>query len=178
MKYVNTGYGKIPFVSLLAILSISLVVNLPGLAISPIMGKLNEVFPNVTEMEIQLLTVLPNLVTIPFILCSGKICTQKNQMWILGIGLGIYALTGVLYFFAKSMIELILLSCLLGVGCGLVIPLAASLISQYFVGKERTRQLGMKSSLSNFSVIFATLFVGWVASLNWHLSFIVYMLST
>ena len=176
MKYVNTGYGKIPFVSLLAILSISLVVNLPGLAISPIMGKLNEVFPNVTEMEIQLLTVLPNLVTIPFILCSGKICTQKNQMWILGIGLGIYALTGVLYFFAKSMIELILLSCLLGVGCGLVIPLAASLISQYFVGKERTRQLGMKSSLSNFSVIFATLFVGWVASLNWHLSFIVYML--
>ena len=66
MKYVNTGYGKIPFVSLLAILSISLVVNLPGLAISPIMGKLNEVFPNVTEMEIQLLTVLPNLVTIPF----------------------------------------------------------------------------------------------------------------
>ncbi len=73
MKYVETGYGKIPYISLLAILSISLVVNLPGLAISPIMGKLNQVFHNVTEMEIQLLTVLPNVVTIPFILCSGKI---------------------------------------------------------------------------------------------------------
>lgn len=176
MKYVETGYGKIPYISLLAILSISLVVNLPGLAISPIMGKLNQVFHNVTEMEIQLLTVLPNVVTIPFILCSGKICTPRNQMWILGIGLVIYAVTGVLYFFAKSMIELILLSCLLGVGCGLVIPLAASLISQRFIGKARTKQLGMKSSLSNFSVIFATLFVGWVASVNWHLSFIVYML--
>ena len=176
MKYVETGYGKIPYISLLAILSISLVVNLPGLAISPIMGKLNEVFKDVTELEIQLLTVLPNLVTIPFILCSGKICTPRNQMFILGIGLGIYTITGVLYFFATSMIQLILLSCLLGVGCGLVIPLAASLISQHFVGKARTRQLGMKSSLSNFSVIFATLFVGWMAAINWHLAFIVYMI--
>jgi len=175
MKYIDSGCGKMPFISLVAILSISLTVNLPGLAISPIMGKLNEVFKHVSELEIQLLTVLPNLVTIPFILCSGKICNQRNQMYILGTGLALYTLTGVLYFFATSMIQLILLSCLLGVGCGLVIPLAASLISQYFVGKARTRQLGMKSSLSNFTVIFATLFVGWVAAYNWHLAFIVYM---
>lgn len=175
MKYVNSGYGKIPLISLIAILSISLTVNLPGLAISPIMGKLDQVFNHVTELEIQLLTVLPNLVTIPFILCSGKICTEKNQMYILGIGLTLYTLVGVLYFFADSIVELILLSCMLGIGCGLVIPLAASLISQYFVGKERTRQLGMKSSLSNFTVIFATLFVGWMAAINWHLAFIVYL---
>ena len=177
MKYVDSGNGnKMPLISLIAILSISLTVNLPGLAISPIMGKLDQVFKHVTELEIQLLTVLPNLVTIPFILCSGKICKQSNQMFILAIGLSIYTITGVLYFFADTMIELILLSCLLGVGCGLVIPLAASLVSQYFSGQARTRQLGMKSSLSNFTVIFATLFVGWVASIGWHYSFIVYMI--
>lgn len=176
MKYVDAGHGaKIPLISLIAILSISLTVNLPGLAISPIMGKLNQVFQHVTELEIQLLTVLPNVVTIPFILCSGKICKKDNQMLILAVGLSIYTITGVLYFFADTMIELILLSCLLGVGCGLVIPLAASLVSQYFSGKARTRQLGMKSSISNFTVIFATLFVGWIASIAWHLAFIVYM---
>lgn len=175
MKYVSSGCGKIPLISLIAILSISLVVNLPGLAISPIMGKLDTVFKHVTEIEIQLLTVLPNLVTIPFILFSGKICTPKNQIWVLGFGLLLYTITGILYFFANSMTALIILSCLLGVGCGLVIPLAASLISQYFVGKARTKELGMKSSLSNFTVIFATLFVGWIASVNWHMAFIVYM---
>lgn len=37
------------------------------------MGKLDDVFTNVTELEIQLLTVLPNLVTIPFILMLGQI---------------------------------------------------------------------------------------------------------
>lgn len=175
MKYIDAGNGKMPLISLIAILSISLTVNLPGLAISPIMGKLDQVFHHVTELEIQLLTVLPNLVTIPFILCSGKICKKDNQMLILGVGLSIYTLTGILYFFADTMIELILLSCLLGVGCGLVIPLAASLVSQYFSGKARTKQLGMKSSISNFTVIFATLFVGWIASIGWHLAFIVYM---
>ena len=176
MKYVETGYGKIPYISLLAILSISLTVNLPGLAISPIMGKLKEVFTNVTELEIQLVTVLPNLVTIPFILFAGKLCNQKNQLYVLSAGLILYTLSGIGCCFANSMVMLIVLSCLLGVGCGLVIPLAASLITQRFVGKPRTKELGMKSSLSNFTVIFATLFVGWVAAINWHLAFTVYLI--
>lgn len=175
MKHVNTGSGSMPLISLIAILSISLTVNLPGLAITPIMDKLDHVFKHVTELETQLLTVLPNIVTIPFILGAGKICTRRNQIVVLGVGLAIYTITGILYFFADSMIELIVLSCILGVGCGLVIPLAASLISQYFTGAERTRQLGMKSGLSNFAVIFATLFVGWVAGISWHLSFLVYL---
>lgn len=176
MKLVDSGSGKIPYITMLAILSISLVVNLPGLAISPIEGKLSEVFPNVSDLQIQLLEVLPNFVVIPFILLAGKICTEKNQMFILGLGLALYTLTGVLYFFADTMVELILLGCVLGVGCGLVIPLAASLISQYFSGEARAKTLGLKSGVSNVTVIFATLFVGWIAEISWHLSFIVYML--
>lgn len=175
MKYVDSGSGKLPLISLIAILSISLTVNLPGLAISPIMDKLDHVFKHVTELEVQLLTVLPNLVTIPFILGSGKICTLKNQIAVLATGLIIFTVAGVLYLFANSMVELIVLSCLLGVGCGLVIPLAASLISQNFSGEARTRSLGFKSGLSNGAVIFATLFVGWVAAVSWHLAFLVYL---
>ncbi len=175
MKYVDSGSGKMPLISLIAILSISLTVNLPGLAISPIMDKLDHVFKHVTELEVQLLTVLPNLVTIPFILGSGKICTLKNQITVLAVGLIIFTVSGVLYLFADSMVELIVLSCLLGIGCGLVIPLAASLISQNFTGEARTRSLGFKSGLSNGAVIFATLFVGWVAAVSWHLAFLVYL---
>lgn len=176
MKYVNNGVGQIPYISMVAILSISLVVNLPGLAISPIMGKLQEVFPHSTELQIQLLQVLPNFVIIPFILLAGKLATQKTQMLVLGVGLAIYTLTGILYFFTNQMVQLILLGCLLGIGCGLVIPLAASLISQHFKGSARATTLGLKSGLSNVTVIFATLFVGWVAEIQWHLAFIVYMI--
>ena len=71
MKYIDSGAGKIPLITLIAILAISLTVNLPGLAISPIMGKLQTIFPHASEFEIQLLTVLPNLVILPFMLISG-----------------------------------------------------------------------------------------------------------
>ena len=173
MKLVESGEGKIPLLSVIAILAISLTVNLPGLAISPVLGELHKIMKT-TPLEVQLLNVLPNLVTIPFILCAGKICTPRNQLTVLTTGLIIFTATGIGYFFAKSMIVLIILSCILGVGCGLVIPLAASLISQNFSGKPRGTVLGTKSGLSNFSIIIATLFVGWVAAKNWHLSFIVY----
>ena len=51
--------------SLIAILSISLTVNLPGLAITPVIGKIKEVFYPVSELEVELLSSLPNLVIIP-----------------------------------------------------------------------------------------------------------------
>ena len=176
MKFVDSGEGKIPVISVISILAISLIVNLPGLAISPVLGKIKAEFPHSTALEVQLLNVLPNLLTIPFILGAGKICTPKNQLTVLVVGLSIFAATGIAYFFAKSIIVLILLGCLLGVGAGLVIPLAASLISQNFSGKPRGIVLGAKSGLSNLSLIVATLFVGWVATLNWHLAFVVYFL--
>lgn len=175
MKYVSTGTGRIPLISLLAILSVSLTVNLPGLAISPIEGKLDTVFTHVTDLEIQLLTVLPNLVIIPYVLFSGKLCTPRNQFWVLGTGLALYAASGVAYFFATSMVELIVISCILGMGCGLVVPLAASLVSQNFTGAPRVQQLGNKSGTSNFMVIVGTLFVGWICRWGWHLSFLIYL---
>ena len=176
MKYVDSGAGKLPLITLIAILSISLTVNLPGLAISPIMGKLQEIFPNASEFEIQLLTVLPNLVIIPFMLISGKLSVGHSQSLLVTIGLVIYLFAGILYFFAGSMVELILISALLGVGCGIVVPLAGGLIGQYFFGAARVKYLGWKSGVSNFTIILGTLFVGLVASHNWHLPFIVYMI--
>ena len=176
MKYIDSGSGKLPLITLIAILAISLTVNLPGLAISPIMGKLQAIFPHATEFEIQLLTVLPNLIIIPFMLISGKLSVRHSQSLLVTIGLVIYLVAGILYFFADSMIELILISGLLGVGCGIVVPLAGGLIGQYFTGAARVKYLGWKSGVSNFTIILGTLFVGLVTGSDWHLPFIVYMI--
>lgn len=175
MRYINSGNGQMPLISLLAILSISLTVNLPGLAISPIEGKLHDVFPHVSDLQIQLLEVLPNVVVIPFILLAGKIATRSRQIGVLAAGLIIYAAAGIAYLFASSINQLIILGCILGIGCGLVIPLAASLISQYFEGESRVSALGKKSGLSNFMVIIGTVFVGWMAEFDWHYSFLIYL---
>ena len=69
---IQTGQGTIPLITLIGIFSISALNALPGLAVSPILGDLNKIFPSATDLEIQMLSSLPSLLIIPFILLSGK----------------------------------------------------------------------------------------------------------
>lgn len=48
---MNVKTGKTPLAvgTLAAILSLSLVVNLPGLAVTPMLGTLSKVFPDTTQ---------------------------------------------------------------------------------------------------------------------------------
>lgn len=176
MMKIQTGKGTISIFTLIAIWSISLVVNLPGLAISPILSDMQSIFPGTSQLEIQLLEILPNLFIIPFVVLSGRLSVSKSKIFILTIALVIYLASGILYFFASSMIELIIISCLLGIGCGLVIPLAAGLLADFFVGKYRMQQLGIKSGIANISLVLATLAVGIIGDKNWHLPFLVYLI--
>ncbi|MGL4806194.1 MAG: MFS transporter, partial [Bacteroidales bacterium] len=173
---IQTGQGTIPLATLLAIWSISAITSLPGLAVSPIMGQLDTIFPSVSHLEIQMLTSIPSLLIIPFVLLSGKLSEKKDKTLILAIGLAIFLFSGILYFFAKSMLALILISCLLGVGAGMVIPLSTGLIADFFVGSYRTKQLGISSSITNLSLVLATGLTGWLAEINWHLPFVVYLI--
>lgn len=175
MRLVNSGEGRIPLISLIAMLSISLTVNLPGLAISPIVGKLDTLFPHDSHLEFQMLTVLPNFIIIPFILWSGHLCTRFSRSAVLATGLVVYAISAVIYLFTQSMTGLILLGCLLGAGCGLVVPIATGIIGEYFSGREKVCKLGVASGISNFVVIIGTIFVGWIAAIDWHLAFLIYL---
>lgn len=175
MKYVSSGSGKMPLISLLAILSISLTINMPGLAVSPMLGKLHHVF-NSSELESQLITSLPNMVMIPVVLIAGRLSVPRWQTAILSWGLAIFLVSGILSFFADSMTELIALGCMGGVGCGMVVPVAAGYISEWFVGKSRQADLGLKSTTSNAMVIVANLYVGWVITYNWHAAFAAYLI--
>lgn len=162
--------------TLIAIWSISLVVNLPGLAITPVLGSLEKIFSHVSELEIQLLTVLPNLCIIPFVLLSGKLSMSKSKIKLVVVALSIFLISAIAYFFARSMTALIVISCLLGIGAGLVIPLAAGLLADTFVGKYRMQQLGIKSGISNLALVAATFVVGWLGHSDWHLPFAVYLI--
>lgn len=173
---IETGKGTISLMTLIAIWSISLTVNLPGLAVTPMLGSLDKIFPDATQLEVQLLTVLPNLFIIPFVLLSGKLSMSNSKVGIVVVALLIYLAGGVMYMFAQSMVELIVISCVLGIGCGLLIPLAAGLLADTFVGKYRMRQLGIKSAISNIALVVATFAVGWLSHGNWHMPFLVYLI--
>lgn len=173
---IKTGEGTIPLITLLGIWSISALNALPGLAVSPILGKLSAIFPHATELDIQMLSSLPSLLIIPFIILSGKLTEKVNNIWLLQIGLGIFAASGVLYLLSDKMWQLIAVSALLGVGSGLIVPLSTGLISRFFTGAYRTKQFGLSSAITNVTLVVATIVTGYLAEVNWHLPFVVYLL--
>ena len=169
---IQTGRGTIPLITLIAIWSISALTSLPGLAVSPILGDLTKIFPKATDLDIQMLTSLPSLLIIPFILLGGKLTEKVDFVRILKIGLWLFAASGILYLISNKMWQLIVVSALLGIGSGLIIPLSTGLISKYFVGTYRVKQFGLSSAITNFTLVIATAVTGYLA----HLPFLVYLL--
>ncbi|MDE6409657.1 MAG: MFS transporter [Muribaculaceae bacterium] len=177
---VKTGKGTISMMVVLAIWSLSLAVDLPGLAVTPIEGSLRHIFTDATDLKIQMLTVLPNLVIIPFVLLSGKLSETKHKVLVITLGTILYIVAGALSLFTNSLTALIWLSCLLGAGCGLILPFSTGLIADVFTGKYRMKQMGIISAIGNVALVLATFAVGFLVAGNlehtWHRAFFVYLI--
>lgn len=173
---INTGQGNIPLITLIGIWSVSALTSLPGLAVSPILGELSTIFPHATELDIQMLTSLPSLLIIPFVLLAGKLAEKRDFIRLLRVGLWLFAASGVLYLFSSRMWQLMAVSALLGIGAGLIIPLSTGLISRYFTGEYRVRQFGYSSAITNMTLVVATAVTGYLAEVHWRLPFAVYLL--
>ena len=173
---INTGQGTIPLITLIGIWSISALTSWPGLAVSPILGELSTIFPHATELDIQMLTSLPSLLIIPFVLLAGKLAEKRDFIRLLRVGLWLFAASGVLYLFSSKMWQLMAVSALLGIGAGLIIPLSTGLISRYFTGEYRVKQFGYSSAITNMTLVVATAVTGYLAEVHWRLPFVVYLL--
>lgn len=173
---IDTGKGKIPLIALVAIWSVSAIVSLPGLAISPILDDMQSIFPHASELEVQMLESLPSLLIIPFMLLAGRWAVRENKMTLLVVGTAIFLLSGVWCTTSQTLVELIIASTLVGVGAGMIIPLSTGLIVDYFTGDKRVKQLGISSAVNNLTLVIATSAVGYLADVEWHLAFVVYLL--
>ena len=160
-----------------AIMSLALIVNLPGLAISPMLDNLKSIFPHVSDLEIQLLTLLPNVFIIPFVLLSGELSMSAHRVGIVVAGLLIFGFSTIAYLFATTMTQLIVISCAMGAGAGLIIPFSTGFLSDSYGEPALMKQLGIQSGISNLVLVAATFIAGWLATMkDWHMPFLVYTL--
>ena len=125
---ISTGKGNIGLMALIAIWSVSAVTSLPGLAVSPVFEDLSHIFPSASELEVQMLSSLPSLLIIPFVLLAGWFSSRKMKLWLLGGGLLIFFVSGLASIFAKSITQLIVASCVMGVGAGIAFPTPQDLL--------------------------------------------------
>ncbi len=122
MNRISTGRQPLPLMVVASILSLSLVVNLPGLAVTPMLAQLKVIFPDSTQFEEQLLSLIPNLVIVPFLIISGRLSATRHKIGVVVAALLLFTASSVAYFFIQSMCGLIIVSVFLGAGAGLLIP--------------------------------------------------------
>lgn len=174
----TTGTGAtITLATLLAIYSLSMVTSLPGLAVSPILAQLQQAFPHASQLEIQMLESLPSLIIIPIILLAGRLSVNFDRRRLIIIGLTIFVVSAIIYLLPIGIGMMLFNSVLLGVGAGMVIPLSTGMIAYYFTGERRTKQLGIASAISNLTLVLATALTGYLAGIEWRMSFLVYALA-
>ena len=161
----------------ISILSISLLTVMSSAAISPALAEIAKAFKGTDPTLIKLVLTLPSLLIIPFSLIGGWLATRMKKKTVLLLGLVIYFLGGVGGGFAKSIVQLLIIRGIFGIGVGLIIPLSMSLIADYFQQEERAKLTGLSGSVSHFGGVLFLLLSGWLACLNWRYAFAVYGLS-
>lgn len=183
MKGIKSGYGTntLPLWAVFNLYVIFICTSIPGLAISPIMGKLTEIFPGTTPLMSQMLEIGPNLAAIPFVFLGGWIGTRFNNNKLTFWTCLFYGVCSVLFFFIPSghslgMLFVIILSFLIGIAAGILSPLASAFIADMFGGEKRTAQYGYTSATLNLVLMGCTIATGYLAKIDWHLPFIIYLL--
>ena len=158
----------------LSILSLSFISLIATAAMAPALNGIQSYFINAPETLIKLVVTLPALICIPIGLLNKafmKFISKKN---LIIIGLLLYTIGGLSSSLSPNKYVLLFTKVILGLGLGVTAPLSLVLIGDFFHGKERAKFMGFATATTNLGGIISTLFVGFLVSLGWRYSFLVY----
>lgn len=145
-------------------------------AISPAMASISAAFPQTSASLVNTVLLIPQLMSVPFVIFGGAIAGKFSKKKLIIIGLILFAGSGVAGFFTQSLGVLIASRAAFGVGYGLLVPCSLGIASDIFFGTDEfDRVIGMEYSLKSLGSIFYTLFAGILCEISWHHTFLVYL---
>ncbi len=161
----------------LSILSISMITVMAGASVSPALGNISSAFPDADTNLIKMILTIPALFIIVFSLFSGKLTSLFSKKQILITGILIYIIGGVGPVWVNNLNQLLVFRAILGIGCGLIMPISQSLIPDFFADDERTAMTGYSSAASNLMGIISSIVVGGLSSISWKYGFYIYLIA-
>lgn len=158
----------------LTLLSISFLTVFGSAAIAPALVEIGQSFPDIPTTQIKALLTAPAFAMLFVAPYVGKLSHHFGTKRVLIWSLICYIVGGLGGALAPSFYSLFACRLLLGVGIGLLMPLASALIAQFYDGRERLQLMGWASSATNTFGIVGNLFVGFVALYSWRWGLSVY----
>lgn len=144
-------------------------------ALTPAIAGISQHFPNVSSSLVQLLLSLPALCVVPFALFSGSIVTILPKKTLLLIGIMLVGVGGLAPIFLDDFTLILIMRIVLGIGVGLITPIAPSILTDYLSGDELNSAMGLYGSFACFGGIFNSLIGGLLADMGWRYNFVVYL---
>ncbi|MBQ1468548.1 MAG: MFS transporter [Solobacterium sp.] len=160
----------------LVILSISLL-QMGTTAIASILGSIASSFPDASSTAIQLLMTFPSLFVLVFALLSPMISTRIGKRNTILLGCLLFAASGVLsWMIHHSLTLLYIWAAMMGIGIGLVVPMATGSVAEFFTGSEQRDLMGWQSSAANIGAMLMTFAGGYLAMIHWSWNYLVYLI--
>jgi MFS family permease len=139
--------------------------------------KADPIFSNLNTTLLQMMITIPALVSIPASLALDKMTTKISKKKIAIISIVLMVVGGVAPAFLSNYFIILLMRGLVGLSIGITIPLAPSLVVDYFDGHERNKVIGFAQASTALGGIVASYGAGFLAVFGWRASFLVYLLA-
>lgn len=160
-----------------AILTMSLI-QMATNAIISVIADIAINFSDAPITAIQYLMTFPNLLIVVVGMTAALLSRRISKRTLAVTGLFLCCMSGVLsFFFHDQLMLLFVWAGFLGIGIGCVVPIAMSLISENFQGKEQSDMMGLQTSAANLGSMFMAFTGGVLAAINWNYIYLVYLLA-
>ena len=154
-----------------SILSMSFMMYAAGSLLAPALNALQETFPDTPFPTIRIIMTSMYLSILIFSLISGKLGTFVSKKHLVVVGLAIYGTMGIMGARMSSVPALIICRIIMGCGVGLVLPQATAIIAVFYEGKEKERNMGYATGVSNLGSMIGSVVGGAAAAISWRYNF-------
>lgn len=171
------GENKLNISRKISLLAISFILT-TAYAITPGIPIMMEQFPEQSEASIQIMTTIPAMSVMIMVLVSSFVSGKIGSKKTVALGLILVSIFGPLPAVLNSFYSILISRMILGVGFGLVNPLAVSLISHFFTDDKKASMMGYRSAAESVGQSVLTLIAGYLLVFSgWRASFLVYLIA-
>ncbi|WP_461226160.1 MFS transporter [Lacticaseibacillus suihuaensis] len=160
----------------LSILLVS-VITASAPAINANIPVLAQAFPNVPLTQVEMLTTVPSFFLMLALLVSNSIAKKIGIKQTVILGVSLTAIAGLSPLIIDNFWLLMLSRAAFGFGVGLFNSLLVVIISHFFQGQERSQTLGFQSTFEGLGGVLVTFIAGQLVQINWHMSFLAYIIT-
>lgn len=134
-------------------------------------------FPDASQTMIQNLISIPCIVIIPTTIVVGKLMESVSKKTIAIVGILAFLIGGVAPVFMTSIVPILVMRGILGVGVGVAQVVSTAIIAEHFSGAEQEKVQGTLQAAQMLGAAVMVFVGGWLADIKWNYVFLVHLLA-